>query len=163
MSKTMNDEFKESLIHKIKAAFEGKAKYPGDKNISVDDFELQGIVGKWQNLSYETLSTHHQLGFFTPEGLKYYLPAYMIAAIKYPEDIFGASIIHHLSPPRGVAWKTQTVTIGANFTKEQKAAIRAFFKAYQEIYPDSFWEDIGDQSSLLETWKRGVDYWQFYG
>ncbi len=164
MHKTMNEELKENLIRKIEAGFTEKVKYPGDKRISTDDFELRGIVGKWQNLSYETIADNIEINFLTPEGLKYYLPAYILAVIHYPEAVdIGNRIIRHLTPPHGVAWKTQKLNMGADFTPEQKAAIRAFFEAYPQICPDGLGEDIGDQSSLFATWQRGVEYWQFYG
>ena len=101
---------KEEIIVKIKKAFE-KEQYPGDKFIVYDNtgYDLECVdismafKGKqWNNLHDNFLfEERDSIYFFSKEGFKYYLPAYMIVAVKEFDkmDTLPDIVIHKLTLP----------------------------------------------------------------
>lgn len=117
---------KEELIIIIKSAFSNE-EYPGDMNIVYDNSgkhlectEIREIFkGKtWQSLPGNFIfEQRFSLPFFSKEGFKYYLPAFMIYAIKdfYGSDTLPDSIISNLTLPIEI-----DVVIMANAIKKYK-------------------------------------------
>jgi hypothetical protein len=80
----------ESVIAQIRAAFGGNT-YPGDNYLqgsfegSEPYEEISFFKGKqdWSLLSAQSLDAHYDaLHFFTEEGFRFFLPAYLIADLK---------------------------------------------------------------------------------
>lgn len=84
----MND--KETVIKAIREAF-GENEYPGDRFLQ-GSFEgeepyevIEPFKGKadWKNIAPELLDTHYSaLNFFSEAGLRFFLPAYLIADLQ---------------------------------------------------------------------------------
>ncbi|MDR3296165.1 MAG: hypothetical protein LBT26_10130 [Clostridiales Family XIII bacterium] len=90
-------EEKEKLIESIRAAFMGE-QYPGDMDIVYDntgyylDVEeiKQKLIGKsWQEADKEFLFSERNDAshFFSKAGFKYYIPAFMAAAVAYYDEM----------------------------------------------------------------------------
>jgi hypothetical protein len=104
---------KKDLIEQIEEAFKNE-KYPGDLNIVFDNtgYDLECVeirdafVGKsWNKLHDNFLFEQRgSSDFFSKKGFKYYLPAYMIVAIKkfHDMDTLTDTIISHLILPTEV-------------------------------------------------------------
>ena len=80
----------EELKSLIKAAF-ADVEYPGDDNIAgcgrigCDDCDplAEHFKGtSWQEHNLQTLAGYAGIGFFYPQALHYYLPAYMLAEME---------------------------------------------------------------------------------
>ncbi len=84
------------------------ALYPGDGGIgyNLDDWEGAAVNRDfkgyhWREVPRDTLADHHyDLTFFSPEGRRFYLPAYMIAALDDFYEIHDP-VIYNLTPDRG--------------------------------------------------------------
>lgn len=103
------------MIDKLKAAFAGTS-YPGDEVIpgrpdSVDEApeEFRQLRSRqWADLEIEAIpSLSPVLMWLSPEGLSYYLPAFLAAAIFSPASAGSLDIIGFLAPPasRGRDWR----------------------------------------------------------
>ncbi|HLL53134.1 MAG TPA: DUF6714 family protein [Myxococcaceae bacterium] len=79
----------DQLKRKIEEAF-ADVPYPGDRRICSDPdyWESAEIIERfrgrhWKEVARDVLQYHqHDLPFFSPEGLRYYLPAYLFAALE---------------------------------------------------------------------------------
>ena len=93
--------------------------------------------------------------FFTAAGLHYYLQAYLIAAILYPEKMEQPiHIIFRLSPSPNLE-RFATV-----FSCEQMKVIVAFFELYRELYPAE--ESLINSRTYIREEKaleQGWEYW----
>lgn len=101
---------KEELIDEIKIVF-GSEKYPGDSHIVYDDtgFHLECVEVRrafkdksWQSLHENFIYEEREsLFFFSKQGFKYFLPAFMIVAVGNPlkTDTLPDTIIHKLILP----------------------------------------------------------------
>ncbi len=140
-----------AMARQIEAAFASR-EYPGDTHIVADaeDWEspeiLEGLQGKaWDELSVATLFEQRLcLWMLTPEAFQYYLPAFIRAALLYPDqvDTLTEYTLFVLAPPaeeaeeRKQRWFTCRVE---GFDAAQKAAITEFVKLFVETetsYPD---------------------------
>jgi hypothetical protein len=143
----------------IESAFSA-APYPDDLVLDPSPYHLESkeiqaaFAGKrWQDLPLPVLRHHHQsLAFLTPQGFRYFLPAYLLACI---DDYEGAgdipsSVLYHLTPPedddpRACAFfraRVDTLSVA------EKKAIRAFFEAMR----DEHGEDDDWELSLRRFW-----------
>jgi hypothetical protein len=89
----MNDKNKEAVIKTIREAF-GNNDYPGDDYLqgSFEGCEPYEEVGpllpskgrkEWENIDPELLDSHFgALNFFSEAGLRFFLPAYLIADLR---------------------------------------------------------------------------------
>jgi uncharacterized protein DUF6714 len=85
--------------------------YPGDEHIVFDNsgshLECEKVKGilkgrHWRNVSFEVLEQlRSALFFMSPEGYRFYLPAFMIFSIVdfYRADVIPDEIIQSLTPP----------------------------------------------------------------
>lgn len=76
-----------ALVRQIGEAF-AAAPYPGDENIchpakgdeEAAEYALEFREARWQRLHPRFLQYHHPaLSFFTPQGFRYFLPAFLVA------------------------------------------------------------------------------------
>lgn len=98
-----------SLVARITKAFEDMPP-PVGQVISVETQDDEGTTEyflgtRWQEHTPESLQNFTALSFFTPEAFCYYLPAYILAAMKQPSSGIADSLIEYLCPPK----KTQSV------------------------------------------------------
>src|SRR5215203_4936125 len=107
----MAEELRQRVAKQIEEAF-ADTPYPGDDNIgwgcgSEGDYLEKAFQGKlWKELSLELILEHRdQLPCTTPEGFRYYLPAWMLTVLFHYEvkrvDILYESLISNLAPRQG--------------------------------------------------------------
>lgn len=100
-----------ALCLRINAEF-GNTAYPGDEHIVYDNsgthLECEEIKSAlkgrhWHNVPFETLDQlRSALPFLSPEGYRFYLPAFMIIAIidlRRRADVIPDEVIHTLTLP----------------------------------------------------------------
>jgi hypothetical protein len=102
-------ETEASVAEKIRAAFENIERPGFDEIIfgngegRTDDLEaVQYLSGfRWQDLNLELLDeVRDVLPILTEKAFKYYLPAFLLAALDYVEsDCIGDGVVSSLSPP----------------------------------------------------------------
>ena len=128
---------------RIRRAFQ-KVPYPGRKIGDQDEF--QRIRGKrWQELSVEDLNYDHELLFFNSDGLRYYLPAYLLALLEHPDKAssnISEAVFQNVGLCSGCA---------RNFTDPERVLIAEFFERYLEFFPN---KPTHDQSPSWQAWVR---------
>ena len=184
---------KNELIKTIKMAFI-EEKYPGDHDIVYDnsgqylDVEetRQNFSGKlWHELDNDFLFYNRDgLFFFSKNGFKYYLPAFMIAAIKdfneideVPDIVIGQLLLpdrdEMLSFYGGLSQKHEDYKkmMLKNFDNHFKECQETFFKRvnefnieqckaiklfleYMEKYTDELYESHNPKTCLERYWKK---------
>lgn len=146
------DEYEEhcqELAQQVEIAFAG-VPFPGDDNIVshpntwIASHLPRLFAGKhWKEIPLEVIIQEKlSLPLFTPEGFRFYLPAFLCAALLYPDqvDILPRNIIFNLTPPdeEGAEMEEFLKKI-SGFTKEQIDVIKAYVKLYvatETSYPD---------------------------
>ena len=149
------------LIEQITSAFKD-IEYPGDGELHRND-ETKELIGKhWKDIPLEMLRVDSRILYLSPKALRFYLPAYLIAIISNPDemDILVGDIVRFLSPTEQSLWKNETIPYLPPFEPKEKAAIKAFFDAYKQLFPDGGWSYNPRSCGTLE---RGIAYWQYYG
>lgn len=139
----------------IERAFED-VPYPGDEHIVSDpgwekDVLALDFKGKhWKDISRETLRRHQDdLALFTPAGRKFYLPAYLLAALDDRGDLLGWVIIR-LTLPETLMFQRMFHSDFDGYSPAQKSAIRAFL----EYIRDALSSD--DAAAALERYWAGA-------
>lgn len=92
----------QSLINEIYAVFAGRV-YPGDSNLcgssqgdEPSEYALEFRGQDWRRLHPDFLNRNHAcLSFFTDEGFRYYLPAYIIADLH--GVLTASDVLFHLT------------------------------------------------------------------
>lgn len=142
----------ENLLHEIKDAFQN-VEYPGDHNIVTspeypESYEMmQDLRGKrWDRVEIEHIVTYRMsLVRFTPEGFRYYLPAFLTAAVADVEpgdiDIF---LFLSLMPKDDQDYQTLFPKLQL-LDDKQKAAIRKFLQMFLMVNP-SYHSLCGEKS-----------------
>lgn len=174
----LTDEMRHVFVAKVERAF-ADVPYPADdwivhdKNHCPECEELHyAYVGKqWQSLTdARYLRRYDGLSFFTPMTFRYFLPAFMRAAVTDLEgsDVIVSGIVFHLTPPsdadadedwltpeQRVAQKEWTAQrlIAFNFNREQIEVICDYIRLYVRLYEDVY--DSALDGSLL-----ALAYWQ---
>src|SRR5664279_203402 len=157
----MDEKYPEALAHQVEDAF-SEITYSGDDKIvtnpnsSLTSELIQGFMGKdWKDISLDLIFQERlSLPLFTPQGFRFYLPAFLRAALLYPDqvDILPDNIFYMLTPPdkdeKEIARFLDRIS---GFTKQQIEAIKAFVKMYISIetsYPDP------DREKADEFWSQ---------
>lgn len=123
----------ERLKQQIEQAF-ADVPYPGDENIGADPYDWecaelnQHLRGKhWREIPRDLLQYHqHDLPSFSPAGLQYYLPAYLLAALDNFVDVPDFTV-YHVNPEVGDLhdyWAKRF----EGMTAAQKNAIRSWLE-----------------------------------
>jgi hypothetical protein len=155
----MSDKGYQILIQEIESAFADVA-YPGDDNLvkSLEYYDNLKVVidfkGKhWKEISLKNLLKHRfDLPRFTPEAFRFYLPAFLISSLhgEAGGEIIGHVISSLSQPISERAEKEEFLNILKAFDSKQRAALKAFIRAYIEsekhLIPDDlrmaeFWEN----------------------
>ncbi|MEO8606855.1 MAG: DUF6714 family protein [Chloroflexota bacterium] len=142
----MSQELREKVAKQIEEAF-ADAPYPGDENIGWGCGSEGGMLeeafrGKhWSELSLELiLDNRDKLPCTTPEGFRFYMPAWLLAALLHYEmpkayDLC-QSLIFNLCPQDDSAMQEHFLRHIAKFNAQEKAAVLAFLEAWKELHPD---------------------------
>lgn len=129
------------MVNEIERAF-SDAPYPGDDRIvtpvvidgrEYPDLEREEIAaalrGKsWKDLTREVIHFHyHALPFLTAESFRYYLPAYLIAALDtgWANRIF---VIYQLKYPDKERFQKLFLKQVSLLSTREKLAVRSFLK-----------------------------------
>lgn len=113
--------------------------YPGDKAIAYSSTAWDGIAINhdfkgyhWRDLPRGLLAFHHDvLSFLSVEGLHFFLPAYLVAALEDLHDIRRA-VLWRLEPHEDMA---DFKTYFDGYTAAQKTAIRRFLEYARDEEP----------------------------
>lgn len=153
-----------TLKHEVSAAFED-LKYPGhDRVLDPDSHpgridEVEGYLGReWHTLDDDFLNMHTEgLSFFSRDAFAYYVPAFLLHALRsihHPGDAVG-SLIHSLDAGRPGsslrAWKTARFN---TMTQPQRIVIA---KVLARIAEKS--ADLSDRKQAATALDR---YWHNY-
>lgn len=139
----MSKKQQAELVQKIEAAF-ADAVYPGDDNLVNlyhDDVFCQECAEihktfkgrRWQTITKDVLTRNHEAVFlFRPDAYRYYLPAFLIAALRQlkTSDNLPPSTVFSLSPIDKETDYFKSRIRG--FTAEQKQVIREFLELYAQ-------------------------------
>lgn len=137
----------ELVKRQIESAF-ADVPYPGDGRIAADENDWESIeLNKnfkdypWNAVPPAALKWHHDnLGWFSPAGLRYYLPTYLFAALEDFWDL-RSFVIYHLEmrPPEDDPEHLRDFFLQRfdGFTPAQKNAVKAFLELMRnEAEPD---------------------------
>ncbi|MEO6909182.1 MAG: DUF6714 family protein [Abditibacteriaceae bacterium] len=154
----------EVLKEQIEEAFKD-VSYPGDNNIVVEGNDPEGQWIKndlrgthWKDLLQDEnkLFQHYpSILFFTPQALKFFLPAYLIASTNFEtSDMIGETLINTLTPrPYGLRSTPKLAEFTRVLTPSQNRAVKLFLEFIRDEYlqdPDDtpsqalrcYWNDI---------------------
>ena len=109
----------------------------------------------WSSLSVETLDTYPYLAHMDAEGMRYYIPAFMLSLLAEPDT--GMRFICTLSAlyPRRDGSADYTISRYALLNQEQRCAIAC----YLDALPSLVELDVGDQKSIERALRN---YWHEY-
>jgi len=129
---------KRRVLSRIKSAFAGRP-YPGfevlmdESNVSGDEgYDLIDLIGKypWQdvdrNVPYDSLAYNITgMSFISKETFAYYLPAFMIASLKYEwanDNVLG-NVLSSLTYHEEYDWSRERLAL---FNNDERNAIRMY-------------------------------------
>jgi hypothetical protein len=164
----MSEQRRAQLAQQIEAAF-SVTVYPGDDHL-VDLYhsgsfceECAAVAGlfrgcDWRALTKDVLvQNRDSLLLLRPAAYRFYLPAYLIAALKHWNDFdtFNSSVVVSLTPPNPQEGLDEFFSSRvAELTPEQKTVIRDFVKLYTDTRPTT----LGYNKS---AWKA-LRFWERY-
>jgi hypothetical protein len=165
----MTEDKRKELVIRVRRAFK-KVPYPGNK--IGDKEELADFVGKrWDEVKFDDIN--HNSGlilFFNSSAFAYYLQAYMIAILEYPDkvkNIVKEDLIYHL----GNNEHTSPQLLQKLFNQEQGELIYDFLLnlQFEDVYPLSNSNNLNpgllrlrekDKAEFDINWTRAVNYWK---
>ncbi len=144
-----DDEVARQIAGEVAEAF-ARVSYPGDDRLleSPTHWEsasvLEAFRGKqWRSVALDVLFTHRlSLALFSPEAFRFYLPAYLTAALLHSEavDTLRENVFFLLTPSDSDGVRSNWLQARiALLDAKQKAAIRRFVELYverEQSYPD---------------------------
>ncbi|MEE8548706.1 MAG: hypothetical protein V3S74_04455 [Alphaproteobacteria bacterium] len=165
---------KQSIVDEIEKAFRDTSR-PDVSNIVVEfelDPERSELRDRLKNLHWSEIPVywgkvfppepflHHgdDLIPLTPEGLRYFLPGYMISCILYPDevDVMLQYVGDFLTPPRPGSCDEQFFAeLVSGLSRYQGEAICRFMK----FLLDEYHSDDGPDSDIFSA----VEYWEKFG
>jgi hypothetical protein len=161
----MDEDLRQRVAQKIIDAFSA-TPYPGDNNIGGDD-PFDGVSveeafrGKhWRNISLKLLLLHHdKLPFFSPQGFRFYLPAYLLGVLFHFEDLDGyfvpSRIINVLTPPH--QYPHMFLGTAKQFSTQEKDAIHSFLYHFKALFPDESWSYLPSEGQNLD---EAIEFWE---
>jgi hypothetical protein len=119
--------------------------------LSVRTYDDEGANSFFHGKTWDTPNVqelrHHEaaMHFFTPEAFRYYLPAFIMAELRNPEDadIIADNLAHHFAPDN-----TQARTRLSLFTREQLMVIAAFFEHCANRYERKDEDGVFSQTAI---------------
>lgn len=159
-----DEEVSQKIVRQIEEAF-ADTPYPGDSNIGWgcgwEGKEFERVLrGKhWKELSLEIIFTHRdELPCTTPEGFRFYLPAFMLATLLHYDEIdtLSGNLISSLSPDNGDLYEHSLKHL-SKFARDEQVAILAFLKSYLKLHPGDYGLDSPVYGPILE---KGIEFWE---
>lgn len=153
----MNSETIKAAIQEIETAFAGLTP-PDDHALlhpqCMDDGDIKDFYGgpdAWSLSDDMIIGNYAAPSFFSAEAFQYYMPAFMVWALKHPDTVEYApeSTLYALDPGSASPdLRDFQVSKYALFTPAQRQAVVAFLKAFTQ---DS---DLGEmaESALANYW-----------
>lgn len=159
----MPDSRREALQRQIEAAF-ADAPHPGDDHIGydADDWEsaelARAFKGRhWRELTPAELQ-YHSSSFLSSEGFRYYLPAYLLAALEdhgnlMPHTVYGLTLPPGSSPEelRLRVWQLGRFE---GLSPAQKRAVREFLEYARDAASHYFSQGQEPRLALERYWER---------
>jgi hypothetical protein len=171
---------KDDVIALIEQAF-ADTEYPEGAKITNCSWqncdECAEIAREFEGRTWKTLTDvaflrryEAALALMTPEAFRYYLPAFMRAAVIDPKtaDVILDGLEFNLSLERGASFDEEwLVQFGytrtdyqlrriSGFTSDQKKTIRAYLEFHYHRYGEDYWEylpeKVEQQSNTLAFW-----------
>jgi hypothetical protein len=167
------DIARELLRREIATAF-GGAPYPGDEGIvskhimnghELHDPERRAIAEvfkglHWSAVSHETLMRNQDsLSFFTPDGLRFFLPAYLMAALDGVGDIRGFVVDFLRCPDRSLyQGELRAHFLGqvSSLSPGQRNAVKLVLEYLKDSADDELFR--GDVTAALERYWSAASY-----
>lgn len=161
MSEYDEDDVLREVAAEIEGAFESLS-YPGDDDLIGARMHweapevLEAFRGRhWKDVPLSVLFTHRlSLPLFSNEAFRFYLPAYLVAAVLHPEEVdtLRENVFFSLTPPELEGPQASLFVERMNrFDARQAAAIRRFIELYvqqETSYPDA------SRERALTFWQR---------
>ncbi|HZI08286.1 MAG TPA: DUF6714 family protein [Archangium sp.] len=152
-----------ALRRQIEAAF-ADASPPGDDHIGYDPEDWESVElartfkGRhWRDLSPSELQ-YHSSSFLSSEGFRYYLPAYLLAALEehgnlMPHTVYGLTLPAESSPEDLTlrAWQLERFE---GLSPTQKRAVRAFLEYARDEASHYFSQGQEPRLALTSYWER---------
>ena len=155
----------ENLVTKLNEGFSA-TKYPGDDNIVYDNtgdhLECNEVANafrgkKWNEVPLKVLRHNHEaLFFFTAEGYRYYLPAFLRAAAKsyYRAGNIPGTLVFSLTPPDTEGTRmTEFHNKNDRLEPNQKQIVSEFLEFLVEVHESDFPDNL-PQIALNRFWKN---------
>jgi len=160
------------LIHAIEAAW-AESSYSEEvhRALSVytahpEEQEARGLFrGRhWEDISDAVLLANCPNPFLIAgPAFRYYLPAFMIAAIRHRDEMFFEEVLGHLTLPKKPEAVARFYAKFEGLSGNQKKAVALFLETVRDIeFPRDQW---GVQDKYHERWVRRIDrslhgYWE---
>jgi len=153
----------EEVAELIESAF-SRERYPGDSHLtqgpSMEAAELREFLrGKrWRDLQLEELVRNRESIFFmTPEALRYYIPAFLIASVRHyaDSDQIPSTLLFLLDQlaMNNSDYQSRFRERFESFSDSERAAIRAFLEYIRDTHLEDFPSSAGkDQVSQVHDW-----------
>lgn len=111
---------------------------------------LQGK--RWGEIPSEVLRFHHDaLGFLSPVGVRYLLPAFMVAALDSPSSPIVDVLVGLLTRPQEPQEEQRFLDTMSSLTDSQRVAVRSFLEYLRDEAPED-WPDDEPGRALREYW-----------
>ena len=155
-----NEELCEALAQEIEQVF-ADMPYPGGDNIGREDISV--FRGDWRAIPLDVIIAYRgELPFFAIQGFRYYLPAFLVAALRHPVEVDTLldNLIFNLDPKTYEFSGQRFTEIVNSFTLDEKRSILNFLGNYMQFFPGfpvGMW--VYDDK-ILSDLQRATDFWQ---
>lgn len=162
------DETESRLVAQIEQAF-ANTIYPGDDKLinanhcpECEEIALAFQGKLWLQLTDVGFLRYHEaaMSLMYPEGFRFYLPAFLRAALIDPEaaDIIHDGLEFHLTPPETEGAEAMEYFLNrvSGFTKNQKQVIKAFLQNSFE------YDSLPDWIERVQRRQRTLEFWQTF-
>jgi hypothetical protein len=120
---------------------------------------LRAALGerRWSQIPSDVLCTHHDALFFlSPPGLRYLLPAFVIASLERPEMHLVEALVLALTKPEEPSDERRFLEAMSPLSETQRAAVISFLEYLREEEPQN-WPDDEPGKALRSFWKPASD------
>jgi GH15 family glucan-1,4-alpha-glucosidase len=152
----------EEVKTKITSAF-SNVQFPGDQFLlrldSQDESEIEDFIDKnwrrWQNIPQEIIDYNNSsLCFLSPLALRFFLPAYLMYGLDYPDSNTLVFTIYKLIPPDDPKLREFFSSWVNQLTEEEKAAIALFLRYIKEQYDQMQFTPNDAEEALQGYWNN---------
>jgi hypothetical protein len=149
------------LIEQIKLAF-ADVPYPPDGYIGGENLDrLSGHT--WQSVPLDLLLwLSDEMMFFYIEGFHYFLPAFLLATLRFPDEAgtIPDGLLFAFSYEKGNNnSRFQFFSLVENFTSAQARVVRAWLDYYVVWKRDETWKRI---PMLMQRYETAISFWTYY-